>query len=226
MKQTQQRELAVQSASKPVQADLSHASDTAALLSHSSSCQQEPGAHLLTQTASTELKSVAFGANTNRVDLSMQANQTDRLTASTVPDQATAALPVAMQTSSNKTCFAALDSMMEPCSQLLEDSPMELWEFESSVPPHTEDRSENTNVNPDDPVQVSDRESQEALRQLEDFCKCRAVPETLITANMLTVSTPEHAAMHGYWVFQWLLHTSMYTPPVTTSRLAFCWIST
>ena len=188
----------MQTGSKPVQAASPLASDTPAVLSHSSSCQQQTGAHLLTQTASTELRSVAFGVGTDNMDPPMQANQADKLTASIVPDQAAAAMPVAMQTSSNTACFAALDTVMEPCSQLLEDSPMELWEFENSVPPHTGSRSGNINANPDEPGQVSERESQEALRQLEDFCKCRAVPETLITANILTVHQNMQQGKHGW----------------------------
>lgn len=64
--------------------------------------------------------------------------------------------------SSSGASAVPMDLGIEPCSQLLEDTPMELWDFEGSAVINSKETNAST------------VESELALQQLEDFCKCMA----------------------------------------------------
>ena len=80
------------------------------------------------------------------------------------------ALPSEADTATERvtTDRPAHSDSLQPSSQLLEDTPMELWEFDASAAPEL--HATDTAVTP---FQPSGSSCAEALRELEDFCKRR-----------------------------------------------------
>lgn len=89
-------------------------------------------------------------------------------TVNTMPDDtAVAASHSALQNNpGNSDAPAVVPMMTEPCSQLLEDTPIELWEFDGAAAVSLDESS---------PAAAPKEESAAALQQLEDFCRCAAI---------------------------------------------------
>ena len=136
-----------------------------------SACQAQQHAQLCTQTLQPDLVSAA-------------QNQCDSLPGQDATQNAHDIADTAMQETSGQSALqygssclgaaAAEKIVTEPCSQLLEDTPMELWEYDGFASAEIRHRLSGSQQSPS-----RAQESAEALHQLEDFARCMHMPSSL-----------------------------------------------
>lgn len=140
-----------------------------------SACQEQQHAQLLTQAVQPNIASAAQNAHDFLPGQDPVRN---------VPPTADTAMHETCETTGQSALrygkislgpTAAVNPITEPCSQLLEDTPMELWECDGVADPDCE--VEGIFVS-NEHAQPHAQESAEALRQLEDFARCMNMPSS------------------------------------------------